>query len=172
MTRVRGKDLALVVPGQAEYLWLVRMLVNAVAHKVGFPAHRVGEIEIAVDEACANIIEHGYQQRTSQEREQNPPGAIVVRLVLFPDRLEVRIRDRGPCFTPPSAPHLDLAEFLASGRQRGIGIAIIHRLMDEVRHTYRPQRGNELTLVKYLPEEIGDGAKAEHAEHTIPGIAG
>ena len=59
-TQRERRDLALVVPGETDYLHLIRDFVCAVARKMGFPDQRVGEIEIAVDEACANIIEHAY----------------------------------------------------------------------------------------------------------------
>ncbi|MBI3945639.1 MAG: ATP-binding protein [Armatimonadetes bacterium] len=153
----RRRDLALMVPGEAEYLCLVRDLVTTVARKAGFPDCRIGEIEIAVDEACANIIEHAYGRRPPGEPHVGKPQAIAVRLALFPDRIEVRIRDRGRCFPPEMASSLDIAEFAASGRRRGIGSYIIRSFVDEVHHSYRPGRGNELTLVKYLAKGVPGG---------------
>lgn len=147
------RDLELVVPGEADYLQLVRDFVTAVARKIGLPDSRVGEIEIAVDEACANIIEHAYGG-TTFVRADRPHGAgpqpITVRVSVFHNRMELRILDHGPQFVAEERRDLDLAEFVAGGRRRGIGTYIIWNFMDEVRHAYHPGLGNELILVKYF----------------------
>lgn len=137
-----------MVPGETDYLHLIRDFITAVSRKVGFTEARVGEIEIAIDEACANIIEHAYGAAACAEEEL---AAIMLRVLTASDRLEVRILDRGPAFSAEKERGLNVAEFLASDRRRGIGSYIIHTFMDEVRHTYHPGEGNELTLVKYLP---------------------
>ncbi|NLC57920.1 MAG: ATP-binding protein [Armatimonadetes bacterium] len=150
------RDLALVVPGETDYLQLVRDFVTAIARKMGFPDHRVGEIEIAVDEACANIIEHAYGNASLRERVivahhgDRGAEAITLRVSIYGDRIELRIFDRGPRFSVEELESLDLAEVVGSGRARGIGSYIIRSFMDEVRHTYHPGEGNELTLIKYL----------------------
>ncbi|MDP6118088.1 MAG: ATP-binding protein [Planctomycetota bacterium] len=42
-------------------------------------------------------------------------------------------------------------EFLASGKTHGIGLLVIHTLVDEVEHDYTEGKGNRLRLVKILP---------------------
>lgn len=154
-TDAQRKELALVVPGDANYLHLIRDFVTAIARKMGFPERRVGEIEIAVDEACANIIEHGYRNAPAEQllvARNSGAGAkdLHLRVSVCRDRIEVRILDQGPDFAPANADNAGLAEFIASGRKRGIGTYIIRNFMDEVRHAYHPGQGNELTLIKYL----------------------
>ncbi|MDH7568914.1 MAG: ATP-binding protein [Armatimonadota bacterium] len=152
----RRRDIALVVPGETDYLSLVRDVITAVARKMGFAEERVGEIEIAVDEACANIIEHAYgadaqpQQVVVEWRPDTPPLSITLRVSVFFDRIEVRITDAGPHFSLEEIPDLDVAAFLTSGRRRGIGRYLIRQCMDEVSHRYIDGEGNELLLVKYL----------------------
>jgi len=158
MSKNRGRrDLALVVPGETDYLHLVRDFVSAVARKMDFPDDRVGEIEIAVDEACANIIEHGYgtgtppAERVIVARHPNSGApAITLRISIFADRIELRIMDQGPNFTIGELSDLDLSEFVRGDRRRGIGTYIIRNFMDEVHHSYDPGTGNELTPIKYL----------------------
>jgi serine/threonine-protein kinase RsbW len=157
-TERERRDLALVVPGESDYLHLIRDFVSAVARKMGFPDQRVGEIEIAVDEACANIIEHAYGGAPSAGRvivARHPDGgaqAITLRISIFPNRIELRILDQGPSFAIKELSDLDLAAFVKGDRKRGMGTYIIRNFMDEVHHAYHPGVGNELTLVKYLSQ--------------------
>ena len=151
-------DLALVVPGETDYLYLIREFVTAVAHKMGFPAEHVGQIEIAVDEACANIIEHAYGSKSVPGRvivARNMGAgapAITLRVSAYSDRIEVRILDHGPDFAMNGLGELDLSEYVSGDRKRWMGTFIIRNFMDEVHHTYRPGEGNELVLVKYLSQ--------------------
>jgi serine/threonine-protein kinase RsbW len=157
-TQRERRDLALVVPGETDYLHLIRDFVCAVARKMGFPDQRVGEIEIAVDEACANIIEHAYGSAPSAGRvivARYPDGAmqaITLRVSVFANRIELRILDQGPDFSISELSDLDLGAFVAGDRTRGMGTYIIRNFMDEVHHAYHPGVGNELTLVKYLSQ--------------------
>lgn len=155
MSAASKDNLALVVPGETSYLCLIRDFVTAVARRAGFSEQRVGEIEIAVDEACANIVEHAYggtaasRQLTLSSCPGSDAPAIVLRIAAFGDRLEVKILDRGPRYVPEMPNCDDPAMLMTGNRKRGIGTYIIRNVMDEVRHEYRPGNGNELTLVKY-----------------------
>jgi anti-sigma regulatory factor (Ser/Thr protein kinase) len=60
------------------------------------------DVQLAVDEACTNIISHGYAGL--------PPGSIILDLELNPDQIVVTLTDFGHSFEPSSAP--------APGRQR------------------------------------------------------
>lgn len=134
----------LVVPGTAESLPQIRDLVSHITHCLHFDGEVSGKIEMAVDEACANIVEHAY-------RDQQPPGEIELRAQAFADRLEICILDHSRTdFPVDSQPHIGIDEYISSEKRRGMGLFIIHSFMDDVRHRYVTGHGNELLLVKYL----------------------
>ncbi|WP_172892373.1 SpoIIE family protein phosphatase [Micromonospora coxensis] len=85
---------------------------------------------IAVDEACANAIEHGYRFA--------PGATVTVRGHLRADRLEVEVADTG-----------GWREAGAEGSERGRGRLIMARLMDEAVIDGTP-RGTVVRLVKRL----------------------
>ncbi len=100
------------------------------------------QIILAADEACANIIEHGYSGL--------PPAPIGLLLELSPDQMVVEISDRGHHFPPVEPPEPDPEALLASDKEGGLGIYLMYQSMDEI--SYRSQGGlNTLRMVKHLP---------------------
>ncbi|MEO6908718.1 MAG: ATP-binding protein [Abditibacteriaceae bacterium] len=134
----------LVVPGTSDSLPQIRDLVIHITRCIHFDEEMSGKIEMAVDEACANIVEHAY-------RDQKPPGEIELRAQAFSDRLEISILDHAHNdFPVDSKPYMGIDEYISSERRRGMGLFIIHSFMDDVRHRYVAGHGNELLLVKYI----------------------
>jgi serine/threonine-protein kinase RsbW len=101
-------------------------------------------VQLAVDEACTNIIEHGYR---GEDR-----GKIRITCTAEPGRLTIEIRDNAPRFDfvarepDPAAPdsHLSDIEALPVG---GLGLRLITSVMDHVSWYYR-DGSNTLLLIK------------------------
>jgi len=102
----------------------------------GASADAIWAVELALTEALANVIEHGYGGDESKR--------IDLSLELHFDRLELEIVDFGEPFDPAGylPPDLDAA------RAGGYGVHLIEQLMDEVDRTPVPDRGTRLRLVK------------------------
>ena len=60
-------DVHLHVPSSTENLVLIREFVTSIATRAGLDQSDVAKLELAVDEACANVIEHAYQHDSSKE---------------------------------------------------------------------------------------------------------
>ncbi len=91
-------------------------------------------IELAVHEACVNIVRHGYRSADG-----------VIELVVSaagPD-LVIDLYDNGPSFDPTNAPTPDLAE----PQVHGYGVFIIRELMDSVSYQAGDEQ-NRLRLTK------------------------
>lgn len=101
------------------------------------------KVQLAVDEACSNIIEHACDGECGEEIEITCSDA--------EDRLTVMIRDHGVPFDPDSAPAPDLEADLEDRPIGGLGVFLMKRLMDEIRYEVLGEAGNVLTLVKYHP---------------------
>lgn len=97
----------------------VRKLVKLRALEQGCSDELVGKLVLVVDEACANIIRHGYHGDRS--------GAIRLQLVRVDDRLDFRLRDYAEPVDPACVKPRDLREC----RPGGLGLNFIDTVMDE-----------------------------------------
>ena len=98
------------------------------------------DIELAVDEACTNVIEHGYQGqvegRTIRIEVTSSRRAIVITII-----------DRSAEFDPSSVPLPDLEQVRRDLQVGGLGLFLVRTLMDDVSYEAGPE-GNRLTLTK------------------------
>jgi len=111
------------------------------------------DLKIAVDEACSNIVEHGYARR--------PPGSIGVSFEANGEKVVIRITDRGNPFDAEDAPAPDLDSDWRSRRVGGLGWSLIRKLVDEVAYGSDPKTGNRLTLIKKTSHADPGGGREE-----------
>ena len=140
---------SIVVPGSPDALPHVRRMVTQAATRCGFAPEEIAKIEMAVDEACTNIIEHAYH--ALREHHLPEQAEIEVHAHEHPDRLEITILDH----SLQDFPVLDHApecmdEYFSEQKKRGMGLFIIRSFVDDVKHRFVDGRGNELLLVKYF----------------------
>lgn len=121
----------------------IRAFVREKAAGVGFPPEALDSIELAVDEACANVMEHAYPQQSTDVGLH-----LSIRTAL--DAFTVVIADRGSTFDPMTVPPPNLDRHLAEFRVGGLGIFLMRSLMDHVDYHIQPGFKNEVRLVKYL----------------------
>jgi serine/threonine-protein kinase RsbW len=129
-----------VFPGLFDSLAPIGEFVTQAARVVGLDAQAVYAVQMAVDEAVTNIIEHAYGGEGR--------GTNKCTCHLSDDGLTVTLRDQGRPFDPASVPTPDLDADLEDRRVGGLGLYFIRRLMDEVRFEFTPGSGNVLTMVK------------------------
>ena len=107
------------------------------------------DIQLAVDEACANIITHGYADMD--------PGSIILDLDVSADKITVSLTDFGRSFEPDDTPVPDINAPLEEREPGGFGLFFIRQSMD--RMDYRvTEDGNTMILTKYLAMPIEGGA--------------
>ena len=109
------------------------------------------DVKLAVQELCTNIVNHAYE---------GEPGKIRLRITVYdePPCVVITSQDEGlSTFNPTewTPPTLDEPQV------HGLGLYLIHQLMDEV--TYQPSPGNNCwRLIKAL------GEASESADSTAP----
>ncbi|MBA2501808.1 MAG: ATP-binding protein, partial [Pyrinomonadaceae bacterium] len=59
MTAIERK-FTLQVPSSTENLAMIREIVGNIGTQAGLESADIAKLELAVDEACANVIEHAY----------------------------------------------------------------------------------------------------------------
>jgi serine/threonine-protein kinase RsbW len=129
-----------VFPGQFSSLMAICKFIAQAAAAAGLDERATYAVQMAVDEACSNIIEHAYEGKET--------GAIGCTCEITPDSLVVTLNDHGRCFDPTNASEPDLSANLGDRTQGGLGIYFIRKLMDRVEYKYSPDCGNTLKLAK------------------------
>ncbi len=144
--------LTIHAPGDGSCLARIRAIMADLARQVGFPDHEITMIQMAVDEACANVVEHAYAP-DKQWRWQHRQPEICMHIRTEHGRLVVEINDHGQRFDFTSYRPTDVAANLDEMKNGGYGVPIMRRFMDEVQYSSNNQTGNTLRLVKYLKKE-------------------
>jgi serine/threonine-protein kinase RsbW len=132
------RTVRLSIPARPEYITLGRLALTALARLHELSDEVVGDLKLALTEACTNSVRHAYE---------DGEGAVEIVYELQPDRLAVEVRDEGPGFTPPTRELGQEDEELSEG---GLGIAIIRALTDEFELVDTDGGGSHLRFVKYL----------------------
>ena len=131
---------------QFENLNDIRLFVGEAARDSGLETAQIYAVQLAVDEASSNIIEHAYGGE-SQE-------LIECTCVVVPGSLTVTLKDCGHHFDPSEVGDPDLTSDIEQRQPGGLGLYFMRQLMDEVSFRIVPGRGNIkdcniLTMVKH-----------------------
>jgi len=127
-------------PGRFDSLADIGGFVCQAAEAAGLDERAVYAVQMAVDEACSNIIEHAYGGEGQ--------GTIVCTCQVSDGALTVILRDQGRPFDPSGVPEPDLDAELRDRAGGGLGLYFMRQLMDEVHFVFVPGSGNVLTMVK------------------------
>ncbi|MDX1664154.1 MAG: ATP-binding protein [Candidatus Promineifilaceae bacterium] len=129
-----------------------RGLVDEACTAAGVDDDACYDLKLAVDEACTNIIQHGYAGMN--------PGSIILQLQVRAAEtpageapaVHVRITDFGHPFEPSTAPEPDVDAPLEARELGGFGLFFIYQTMDEVDYV-TDGAGNHLLLTKRVEVE-------------------
>jgi serine/threonine-protein kinase RsbW len=99
------------------------------------------DLQLAVDEACTNIITHGYAEMD--------PGSVILDLELTPAKIIITLTDFGHAFEPGSAPVPDVDAPIDERELGGFGLFFIQQSVDEMEYRVT-EDGNRMILTKLL----------------------
>ena len=125
---------------QFEVLDEIREFVAVAARDAGMDEKEVYNVQLAVDEAASNVIEHAYEGFLD--------GTIEISADAAPGVLTIVMRDHGRAFAPETIVEPDVEAALDERAIGGLGLFFIHKLMDEIHFDFSPDGGNILTLIK------------------------
>jgi serine/threonine-protein kinase RsbW len=128
-------------PGSFASLAAINQFFTEAAITAELDARAVHAVQLAVEEASSNIIEHAYGG------EGHQPIDCTFHVT---DRdLTITFHDYGQPFDPRLVPEPDRSSRLEDRTVGGLGLYFIYQLMDEVRFQFETDSGNTLTMVKY-----------------------
>lgn len=128
------------IAGVLEEVAAACAFVAEAAQDAGLDDQACHHCYLAVDEACTNIVEHGYGDTCTD-------GYIDVVCQSDGSQFIITIFDDSPAFDPLAVPDPDVKAPLARLEPGGWGIFFIKKLMDHVTYTYAESR-NRLDMVK------------------------
>lgn len=132
----------LTVAATLDALAHISAFITDATTRAGLDEHAAWQVQLAVDEAATNIIQHGY--------DAGAPGEIELTWRTDNGQLIVTLRDRGRRFSPEHVPAPDITSPLEERQAGGLGIYLMGRLMDSVEFEFDDQNGNLLTMGKQI----------------------
>lgn len=136
-------------PATLDRLADIRAHVERWCRSAGASPEDCHAVVLAVDEACTNVIEHGYAGR---ER-----GSLGLGFAAGETEVRVTVRDTGQVFDPGGVPAPDIEASWDERPIGGLGWHLIRGMVDEV-HYRSDDEGNVLTLVKKRTTQPTTGA--------------
>ena len=140
------------VPAEDRHLAEIRDFIQEVGEKIQIPGRTLANTKLAVDEACTNVVKHGYKGQT---------GFIEVIVTGNMREFHIEIRDQGQGFDLRNVKSPDLKIYVENRKRGGLGVFLMNQLMDEVRYRAGTD-GNILTMSKRLGRRrrrAGKGAR-------------
>ena len=133
----------LKLPAKLQHLEQLIDFVTNCAREQGVTQNKIGEIQVAVEEALVNVINYAYK---------DGEGDVEVTCMLDDERFIIEIIDYGFPFDLLSLQDPDISLDVSERDIGGLGIYLIKRLMDHVEHK-RENDKNTLTLVVSRKQE-------------------
>ena len=122
----------LSIPGQAQFLGVVRLAVAGLCHRLGLDLGEAGDLKMAVTEACNACLQ-----------VPDRPEALVLAFEVEPDQLVMSVRPSPPDDSP-----------FSRGGASELALILLEALVDEVEVLQTP-RG--LRMTHYLvPRDLPD----------------
>jgi serine/threonine-protein kinase RsbW len=129
----------LSVPSNTANLALVRDFFEVTARRSKIADDDLEKFKIAVDEACANVIEHAYNNDKTRE--------LTIHIWFDEQQLTVEVIDSGSRFDPNTHEMVDLKDLI--GKSGGMGITLMKMATDEISWEVDDEGHNHLRLIKW-----------------------
>ncbi|MBX3395643.1 MAG: ATP-binding protein [Phycisphaerae bacterium] len=137
--------VVLNITSNSRSLPVVRGAVEQLAASEGFSQTEAHGLVLAIDEAIANVIKHGYGGVADQPITITLSG---IRTDLGRRGIAIEVRDKGRQVDPQSICGRDLDDV----RPGGLGVHIIRAVMDEAEYSCPSDGGMCLRMVKFVTE--------------------
>ncbi len=136
MPNVSAQLAQMRIPAKIDELRNVRRLVRATCRKAGCPVKTTNQIVLAIDEACSNVIRHGYGPDFT--------GDIELEILEEENELVFRLTDSAEPVDPAILERAPPDELRAGG----LGIHLIRSVMDRVEYAEAPAGRVNLLLMR------------------------
>ena len=136
------EQFSLSVDSRLERLGEIAEFIESIAKECGMNEDQTYDVQMAVDEACTNVIEHAYCGRKN--------GTIDITCEKRGDHLVIVIHDFGEKFDPKQVEQPRTKDPLSKRNVGGLGIFFMKKMMDKIEFKFSPSDGNRLTMIKKI----------------------
>lgn len=126
--------------GEYRHLKAIAEFVLAEARNLPFDNKELYAIELAMDEAASNVIDHAY--------EGEGLGVLDLSVESNNNQLTIVLEDHGRPFDPASVSLPDITSPLELRTERGLGVYTMYKLMDSVEFDFSDPGINRLIMTK------------------------
>jgi len=151
---------SLTLSSDVANLEIIADFVTKAAQKADLNEQDIFAVQLAVDEACTNIIEHAYAGEL---------GDISLTCEVKPGECVITIQDKGRPFDPEAVPLPNLEGDLQKRRVGGLGLYFMRKLMDEVHFSFDTDKGNQVVMIKRTSRDNREEADRPFAVVTAQG---
>lgn len=137
-----GNLLRLQIPSHPRYIRQVRNFIFQIARDEGFSYQDSADIKLMVGETL-----HYIMQYACNEKYDMP---VFIEISLFPEKLEIRIRDYGKKLDEKFLTGFDLSDY----RSDGLGFYIIKKIADHFFLETTNEIGNQFILMKAKSTDV------------------
>jgi len=141
------------VEATLDNLRTVAHFIHGIGERLQLSERTLFHLDLAVEEAAVNIIDHAY-----------PPdqvGEILLRAETVDDEIQITLTDWGIPLDPDNVKAFDIHAPVETRIEGGMGLHLIHSLMDAVVRETAQASGdpNTLTLVKHIERAPASGTR-------------
>ena len=142
------------VSAKVEFVPGVTSFAREIASKLGLPDNEAKRLELVVEEACMNVVEHAF--------DPGEKGAFDVIIWREPTQVVVAVEDQGLPF--------DFRRF-EDGKDSGLGVILMKAFADEVRFVNLGRRGKRVELIKKIPvDEVEAREAMKEVQQQAPAV--
>lgn len=132
-------EMTVSLPRQSHSVPVIRRLAAQILRAFGVAADSIHDVELAISEACANVIQHALDSEGYE-----------VSIELAADRCAITVLDRGEGFDASGV--RDQADIDA---ESGRGLTLMRALVDNLNFVSEPKIGAVVHMVKQLDYDNG-----------------
>jgi anti-sigma regulatory factor (Ser/Thr protein kinase) len=140
-----NESISFTIPNKLDYLDTAQFFVREVARTIGFKGNSLNQIDIAMEEAVANIMKHAY------DAEESKTFDIICKKI--PEGIEIILKEMGMPFDPSRIAKFNLTKNLDDLSTEGLGVYMIQKVMDDLSFHNLGHQGKETHMIKYLREK-------------------
>lgn len=127
-------EMTVSLPRQSHSVPVIRRLAAQVLRAFGVAGDSIHDVELAITEACANVIQHAVDSEGYE-----------VSIELAADRCAITVLDRGEGFDPTAVRDQDDID-----AESGRGLTLMRALVDNLNFVSEPKVGAVVHMVKQL----------------------
>lgn len=162
------KEMGLIrLPNDQHLIPAAISYASKIAEISGFSVEECTKIQLAVEEACMNVINNSFLLEEDAEYD--------IHFLKNLNSIEIHIHDMGLPYDPEIAPLYDPSADLLKQDLSGLGSFLISKTMDEYRFNNLGIKGKEVVLIKYfntpnIAEEYSETVEPEIVAPPQPGL--